>query len=88
MRRDSVSKRGLGATLNKAQAVQTQVDVLSDWIAELGENFDDDLNRVVPFNYSAKLAAAMELHGIDDPHAAWTTFSARAEALSDLRDRL
>jgi hypothetical protein len=83
-----MSKRGLGATLTKAQAVQTQLDVLNDWIAELGENFDDDLGRVVPFDYSAKLAAAMELHGIDDPHAAWTAFSARAEALSDLRDRL
>jgi hypothetical protein len=74
--------------LTRAQAVQTQLDVLSDWIAELGENIDDDLNRVVPFEYSAKLAAALELHGIDDPHTAWAVFTARAEALSDLRDRL
>jgi hypothetical protein len=74
--------------LTKAQAVQTQLDVLSDWIAELGENFDNDLNRVVPFEYSAKLAAALKLHGIDDPHTAWTVFSARAEALSDLHDWL
>jgi hypothetical protein len=74
--------------LTRAQAVQTQLDVLSDWIAELGENFDEDLNRVVPFEYSAKLAAALELHGIDDPHTAWAVFTARAEALSDLRDRL
>ena len=87
-RRYQVSKRGIGATLTKAQAVQTQLDVLADWIAELGENFDNDLNRVIPFEYSAKLAAAMELHGIDDPHTAWTVFSARAEALSDLHDRL
>jgi hypothetical protein len=78
----------MGATLTKAQAVQTQLDVLNDWIAELGENFDDDLNRVVPFEYSAKLAAALKLHGIDDPHTAWTVFTARAEALSDLRARL
>ena len=78
----------MGANLTKAQAVQTQLDVLSDWIAELGENFDDDVNRVVPFEYSAKLAAALKLHGIDDPHTAWTVFTARAEALSDLRDRL
>jgi hypothetical protein len=74
--------------LTKAEVVQTQLDVLNDWIAELGENFDDDVNRVVPIDYSAKLAAAMELHGIDDPHMAWTVFLARAEALSDLRDRL
>jgi hypothetical protein len=74
--------------LTKAQAVQTQLDVLNDWIAELRENFDEDLSRVVPFDYSAKLAAALELHGIDDPHIAWTVFLARAEALSDLRDRL
>ena len=74
--------------MTKAQAVQTQLDVLNDWIAELGENFDDDLNRVVLFDYSAKLTAAMELHGIDNPHTAWTVFSARAEALSDLRERL
>ena len=74
--------------MTKAQAVQVQLDVLSDWIAELGENFDDDLNRVVPFEYSAKLAAALKLHGIDDPHTAWTVFTARAEALSDLRDQL
>jgi hypothetical protein len=56
-RRYRVSKRGIGATLTKAQAVQTQLDVLADWIAELGENFDNDLNRVIPFEYSAKLAA-------------------------------
>jgi hypothetical protein len=74
--------------LTKAQAVQTQLDMLSDWIAELGENFDDDFNHVVPFEYSAKLAAALKLHCIDDPHTAWTVFTARAEALSDLRDRL
>jgi hypothetical protein len=74
--------------LTKAQAVQTQLDALSDWIAELGENIDEDLNRVVPFEYSAELAAALELHGIDDPHTAWIVFSARAEALSDLRDRI
>jgi hypothetical protein len=83
-----VSKQGIGANLTKAQAVQTQLDALNDWIAELGENFDDNLGRVVTFEYSAKLAAAMELHGIDDPHTAWTIFSARAEALSDLHDRL
>ena len=74
--------------MTKAQAVQTQLDVLNDWIAELGKNFDDDLNRVVPFEYSSKLAAAMKLHEITDPHTAWTVFSARAEALSDLRERL
>jgi hypothetical protein len=74
--------------LTKAQAVQTQLDVLNDWIAELGENFDDDLNRVVPFECSAELTAAMKLHGITDPHTAWTVFSARAEALLDLRYRL
>jgi hypothetical protein len=83
-----VSKRRIGGSLTKAQAVQTQLDVLNDWIAELRENFDEDLSRVVPFDYSAKLAAALELHGIDDPHTAWTVFVARAEALSDLRDRL
>jgi hypothetical protein len=65
-----------------------QLDVTNDWIAELGENFDDNLGRVVTFDYSAKLADAMELHGIEDPHTAWTVFSARAEALSDLRDQL
>jgi hypothetical protein len=30
----------------------------------------------------------LKLHGIEDPHTAWTVFTARAEALSDLRDRL
>jgi hypothetical protein len=78
----------MGANLTRAQAVQTQLDILNDWIAELSENFDDNLGRVVPFAYSAKLADAMELHGIDDPHTAWTVFSARAEALSDLREQL
>ena len=78
----------MGANLTKVQAVQMQLDVLSDWIAELGQNFDHDLNRVVPFEYTAKLAAALKLHGIDDPHTAWAVFTARAEALSDLRDRL
>ena len=77
-----------GSEEAKAQAVQTQLDVLAEWIAEPGENIDEDLNRVIPFEYSAKLAAAMELHGIEDPHTAWTVFSARAEALSDLHERL
>jgi hypothetical protein len=27
--------------LTKAEAVQTQIDALSIWIAELNENFDD-----------------------------------------------
>jgi hypothetical protein len=74
--------------LTKAQAVQTQLDVLADWIAKLGENFDNDRNRVMPFEYSAELAAALKLHGIDDPHTAWTVFLARAEVLSNLRDQL
>jgi hypothetical protein len=74
--------------LTKAQTVQTQLDVLYDWIAELREHFDNDLGRVVPFEYSARLRAAMNLHGITNPHTAWIIFSARAEALSDLRDRL
>ncbi len=74
--------------MTKAQAIQTQLDVLHDWIAELREHFDDELGRVVPFEYSVKLRAAMDLHGITNPHTAWTIFSARAEALSDLRDRL
>ena len=77
-----------GSEEAKAQAVQTQLDVLAEWIAEPGENIDEDLNRVIPFEYSAKLAAALELHDINDPHTAWTVFSARAEALSDLHDRL
>ena len=74
--------------MTKAQAVQTQLDVLNDWIVQLGETFDDGPDRVVPFEYSAKLAAAVKLHGITDPHTAWTVFSASAEALSDLRDRI
>jgi hypothetical protein len=61
--------------------------VLTNWV-RTGENVDDDVNRVVPFEYSAKLTAALKLHGIDDPHTAWTVFTARAEALSDLRDQL
>jgi hypothetical protein len=74
--------------LTKAEAVQTQLDVLKRWMTELGENFDADLGRVVPFDYSTELAAALELHGISDPHTAWSVFSSRAEALADLRERL
>ena len=74
--------------MTKAEAVQTQLDSLNHWIAELGENFDADLERVVPFDYSTKLAAALELHGISNPHTAWSVFSSRAEALADLRERL
>ena len=74
--------------MTKAEAVQTQLDALNQWIAELGENFDADLGRVVPFEYSAKLAAALELHGISNPHTAWGVFSSRSEALADLRERL
>jgi hypothetical protein len=64
------------------------LDALNHWISELGGNFDADLGRVVPFEYSTKLAAALELHGISDPHTAWRVFSSRAEGLADLRERL
>ena len=74
--------------MTTVEAVQTQLDALNQWIAELGENFDADLERVVPFEYSTKLAAALELHGISNPHTAWSVFSSRAEALADLRERL
>jgi hypothetical protein len=70
--------------LSKAQAVQAQIDALNGWIEELTENFDADLGRIVRFDYSANLAAAMELHGIDDPHTAWYVFSERQEALKGL----
>jgi hypothetical protein len=68
--------------------VQRQLEALNHWIAELGENFDADLGRVIPFDYSTKLAAALKLHGISDPHTAWSIFSFRAEALADLHKRL
>ena len=74
--------------MSKADAVQAQIDVLSGWTAELNENFDDDLDRIVRFDYSADLAAAMDLHGIDDPHTAWYVFSEREEALRGLLSRV
>jgi hypothetical protein len=77
-----------GETFSKAEAVQAQIDALSAWIDELGENFDEELGRIIPFDYSASLAAAMDLHGIGDPQMAWAVFSERAEALTGLRDRL
>jgi hypothetical protein len=74
--------------LNKTEAVQAQIDALSAWIDELGENFDEELDRIVPFDYSDSLTAAMDLHGIGDPQTAWAVFSERAEALMALRARL
>ena len=74
--------------MSKAQAVQAQIEALSGWIAELNENFDDDFGRIVPFDYSPDLAAALELHGIDDPNTAWHVFSERAEALRELLSRV
>ena len=68
--------------------MQAQIDALSAWIDELGENFDEELGRIIPFDYSASLAAAMDLHGIGNPQMAWAVFSERAEALTGLRDRL
>jgi hypothetical protein len=65
-----------------------QIDALLAWIDELGENFDEELGRIVPFDYSASLTAAMDLHSIGDPQTAWAVFSERAEALAGLRDRL
>ncbi len=70
--------------MSKAEAVQAQIEALSNWIAELNLNFDDDTGRVVPFDYSPDLAAALELHGIDDPNTAWYVFSEREEALREL----
>ena len=74
--------------MGKAQAVQAQLDALNDWIVELDRNLDADLDRVVPFDYSPDLAAAMDLHGIEDPNTAWSVFSKRAEALTGLLERL
>jgi hypothetical protein len=88
VRRRSVSKRVIGATLTKAEVVQTQIDALSVWITELNENFDDNLNRVVPFDYSAELTAAMDLHGISDPDTALAVFTERSQALTSLCERL
>lgn len=74
--------------MGKVQAVQAQIDALDGWIVELNENFDDDLDRIVRFDYSANLAAALDLHGIDDPHTAWCVFSEREEALKGLLSRV
>ena len=74
--------------MSKADAVQAQIDVLSSWTAELNENFDDDLDRIVHFDYSANLAAALELHGIDDPNTAWYVFSEREKTLKGLLSRV
>lgn len=74
--------------MSKTQAVETQINALRDWINELSENFDDNVDRIIPFEYSPDLAAAMDLHGIDDPHTAWSVFSERAEALTRLLSRL
>jgi hypothetical protein len=74
--------------LGKVQAVQAQIEALSGWIVELNENFDDNLDRIVRFDYSANLAAALDLHGIDDPHTAWYVFSEREEALKGLLSRV
>jgi hypothetical protein len=87
-RKRGLRKPGTGATLTKAEAVQTQIDALSVWIDELNENFDDQRDRVVPFDYSDELTAAMNLHGISDPNRAWVVFSERVQALIGLRDRL
>jgi hypothetical protein len=75
-------------TLSKAQAVQAQIDALSGWIAELDENFDDDLGRIERFDYSANLAAALELHGIEDPNTALYVFLEREQALRGLLSRV
>ena len=74
--------------MSKTEAVQAQIDVLSAWIDELDEHFDEELDRIVPFDYSASLTAAMDLHGIGDPQTAWTVFSERADALTGLLARL
>jgi hypothetical protein len=77
-----------GTLMGKAEAVQAQIDALSGWIEELADNFDEEHDRIVPFDYSDSLDAAMDLHGIGDPQKAWAVFSERAEALEGLRDRL
>jgi len=74
--------------MGKAAAVQAQIDVLNAWISELSEHFDADRGRIVPFDYSPNLKAALDLHGISDPHTAWTVFCERADALTGLLDRL
>jgi hypothetical protein len=73
--------------LSTARAVQERVEALDGWISELGDNFDEDLDRVVPFDYSPELEAAMDLHGLTDPDAAWSVFSERAEALRNVLSR-
>jgi hypothetical protein len=43
---------------------------------------------VVPFDYSAELTAAMDLHGISDPDTALAVFTERSQALTSLCERL
>jgi hypothetical protein len=74
--------------LSKAQAVQAQIETLKAWINELNENFHNDLDRIIPFDYSSNLAAAMDLHGIGDPHTAWSIFNRRVEMLLDIYAQL
>ena len=62
--------------------------MLAEWIVEPGENIHEGRDRVILFGYSAKLAAALELHDINDLPKAWSVVPARCEALSDLHNRL
>jgi hypothetical protein len=69
--------------------VQDQVNALEDWRIELGEHFDDALNRVVAFDYSPELAAAMSIYGLlDNPDEAFHVFWDRIEDLWDIRDEV
>jgi len=72
----------------KAETVQARINVLCAWIAELNQNFNDELGRVVPFDYLEDLTAAMDLHGITNPQTAWAVFLERAHPLTTLRDQL
>ena len=74
--------------MSKVQAVRTQIDALNGWIEELGEHFDGDLGRIEHFDYSANLATALELHGIDDPNTALYVFLERREALRGLLSKV
>ncbi len=66
--------------------IQDQINVLHDWVSELGQAAADE-QTMPAFDYSPELAAAMEMEGLlHDPEEAFHTFWDRMEDLLDLRD--
>jgi hypothetical protein len=59
----------------------TQLNQYARLLSELNDHYDEDLDRIVVFRYSAELIQAMNEHEVYNPDDAWLVFAERIDEL-------